>query len=215
MRRAKLVVLFLMVALAMPLMAQKNKPKVAVLKFDFSPIKHWWWGNYDIGEGIQALVEDELLDRLVFRIYSRKYLNDLLKEQDFQQTRRADPTTAVQIGKLAGVKYIIVGTVFKFEQKKKGGGLGFVTKKLGFGGGAVKLAEAKVGITAQLIDVQTGEILFSAKAEDKSTGVFVAGITSAGGGFLGGDSSISKAAEKAVKKLVDNIVKKSRALGLI
>jgi len=215
MKSARFLALLLMVVLVIPLMAQKDRPKVAVLKFDFSPIKHWWWGDYDIGEGIQALVEDELLDRAVFRIYSRKHLNDLLKEQDFQQSRRADPTTAVQIGKLAGVKYIITGTVVKFEQKKKGGGLGFVTKKLGFGGGAVKLAEAKVGITAQLIDVETGEILFSAKAEDKSTGVFIAGITSAGGGFLGGDSSISKAAEKAVKKLVDQIVKKARGLGLI
>lgn len=215
MKLNRFIVLLLLVALVMPVLAQKERPKVAVLKFDFSPIKHYWWGSYDIGEGIQALVENELLDRTVFRIYSRKYLNDLLKEQDFQQSGRSDPTTAVKIGKLAGVKYIITGTVFKFEQKKKGGGLGFLGRKIGIGGAGAKLSEAKVGITAQLIDVETGEILFSAKAEDKSTGIFVAGITSAGGGFFGEDSSISKASEKAVKKLVDQIVKKSSSLGLI
>ncbi len=199
----------------LPAMGQTQKPRVAVLQFDVSPIKNQWWGTYDIGEGVQALVENELLDRMAFRIYSRKYLNALLKEQDFQGSGRADPATAVRVGKLAGVKYIIVGTVYKFEQKKKGGAFGLVGRKLGIGGGGVKLAEARVGLTAQLIDVETGEILFSAKAEDKSTGVLVGAITSSGGGLIGGESSISKASEKAIRKLVDSIIKKSRALGLI
>ncbi len=209
------LILLLGILVIFPLLGQNPRPKVAVLKFDFSPIRNQWWGSYDIGEGIQALVEDELLDRMVFRIYSRKYVNALLKEQDFQRSGRVDAATAVKIGKLAGVKYIVAGTVYKFEQKKKGGALGFVGNKLGVGGGGVKLAQAKVGLTAQLIDVETGEILFSAKAEDKSTGILVGAITSSGGGLLGGESSISKASEKAVEKLIDKLVKKARGLGSI
>ncbi len=215
MKFSKTLIWVLSILMVLPLLGQVQRPKVAVLQFDFSPIRNLWWGSYDIGEGIQALVENELLDRMVFRVYSRKYLNAILKEQDFQQSDRADAATAVRIGKLAGVKYIIVGTVFKFEQKKKGGALGFVGNKLGIGGGGVKLAQAKVGLTAQLIDVETGEILFSVKAEDKSTGVLVGAITSSGGGLIGGESSISKASEKAVKKLVDKLVKKARGLGII
>ncbi len=215
MKLKKALVFVLGIVMVLPLLAQTQRPKVAVLKFDFSPIRNQWWGSYDIGEGIQALVENELLDRMVFRIYSRKYLNSILNEQDFQHSDRADASTAVKIGKLAGVKYIVVGTVYKFEQKKKGGALGLVGNKLGIGGGGVKLAQAKVGLTAQLIDVETGEILFSVKAEDKSTGILVGAITSAGGGLVGGESSISKASEKAVKKLVDKMIKKARGLGII
>ncbi len=209
-----LVLLVLLVATV----AAQNRPKVAVLEYDFSPIGRnvgWWWGTYDIGKGFQALVEDKLLDQGIFRIYSRKFLSKILQEQNFQTSDRADPATAVKIGKLAGVKYIIVGTVTKFEQKRKGGGLGFVTKKLGFGGGGAKITEARVALTTQLIDVETGEILLSVKSEAKDTGIALGAITSVGGGFFGGQNSISKASEKAVDNMVVKLVNKARGLGII
>jgi len=189
-----------------------DRPRVAVMDFDFGAIHNWWWGDYDIGKGIQALVENELVNSGAVRVFSRKYLQKIIEEQNFQVSDRADPTTAVQIGKLAGVDYIIVGTVTKFEQKKKGGGLGILTRKLGLGGGA-KIYEAKVALTAQLISVKTGEILASVKGEGKDVGIGIGAGGYAGGGalgFFGQDNSISKATEKAVKDVVEKLLNRIR-----
>ncbi len=208
-----LVLAILMVFLGTAAFVQAARPRVAVMEFDYGAIHHWWWGEYDIGKGIQALVEDELVNDGTFRVFSRKHLRKILDEQNFQMSDRADPATAVKIGKLAGVDYIIVGTVTKFEQKKKGGGLGLLTRKLGLGAGA-KIYEARVALTAQLISVKTGEILASVKAEAKDVGVGLGSGGYTGGvgglGFFSQDNSISKATEKAVQKLVRKLIAKAR-----
>ncbi|MBC7541463.1 MAG: hypothetical protein H7338_01895 [Candidatus Sericytochromatia bacterium] len=58
------------------------------------------------------LVEDLLTRQGEFLSFvDRQYLNNIVKEASLQASGLVDPTTAVRLGKLAGVRYLVVGRV--------------------------------------------------------------------------------------------------------
>ncbi|HXB54497.1 MAG TPA: CsgG/HfaB family protein [Vicinamibacteria bacterium] len=192
-----------------------DRPKVAVMDFDYGTVNNWW-GQYDIGKGMADQVVDALVNDGSFRVIERKKLDTVLAEQDFARSDRADPSAAklAKVGKVLGVKYIIAGSITKFggEEKTYGGG--------GFGGGKIgglglKKAKTYVTLTARMIDATTGEVLISAKGEGLSTkggGLALGGAGGGGGaGFAMGtsnykDSAIGDAQEQATQKLVAQLV---------
>jgi curli biogenesis system outer membrane secretion channel CsgG len=209
---------------AAPLGAQSSRPTVALMNFDYGTINNWWGGNQDIGAGIADLIVDGLVDDGSFRVIERKRLQAILAEQNFSNSERADPSAkaVAAIGKAAGVKYLIVGSITKFgtENSNKGvSGGGFGSK---FGVGSVGKSEGKatVAITARVIDVTTGEIMASAKGEgtSKRSGLMLGGAGGGGGGAGGGginfgssnfkDTIIGEATEAAVKNVVAQLVAK-------
>lgn len=149
--------------------AKKKRPLVAVMDFDYGTINNWW-GQHDIGKGMADQVVDALLEDGSFRVVERKKLDTVLAEQDFSNSDRADPATAARIGKLLGVDYIIAGSITKFSTEQRGG-RGRIG---GIGRLGIKKTKSEVALTARLIDVDTGEIMLSAKG---------AGESSKGGGF--------------------------------
>src|SRR4051812_5462791 len=168
--------------------AQSSRPTVAILNFDYGTIEHWWGGNQDIGQGISDLLVDELVNDGSFRMIERKRLDAILAEQNFSQSERADPSakTLAQVGKVLGVKYLVVGSVTKFGTEKSnksfgGGGVGCK-----YGGREVGAAKGKanVAITARMISTTTGEILVSAKGDgtSKRSGLLLGGAGGGGGG---------------------------------
>jgi curli biogenesis system outer membrane secretion channel CsgG len=209
-------------ALLLPAMAQSTRPSIAVLSFDYGSIQRWWDGNQDIGEGISDLLVDELVNDGSFRVFERKRLNTLLAEQNFQDSDRVDPTAKLaKIGKMLGVKYVVAGSVTKFgtEQSSKGiGGGGFGSGKFGLGAVGTSKGKANVAITARIIDVQTGEIMASAKGDgtSKRSGFLLGGAGGGGGGGGGGvinfsssdfrDTILGEATEAAVKATVLKLV---------
>ena len=210
-RRSALVVLAtaLTLTLSGPVFAQKNRPQIAVLDFEYGTIDNWW-GQYDIGKGIADQLVDALVNDGSFRVIERKKLATILGEQDFAASGRADPSaqTMAKIGKVLGVKYILAGSITKFSTEKRGGGLR--VKGIGLGGSKAK---SEVNITGRIIDVSTGEIMISAKG---------AGSSSKGGGFdfsKGGfgtgtnaeewrQSGLGDAQEACTEDLIENLVKK-------
>ena len=207
---------------AAPAAAQSTRPTVAVLNFEYGTVQKWWSGTQDIGEGISDMIVDELVNDGSFRVFERKRLNTLLAEQNFQDSDRVDPTAKLaKIGKMLGVKYVIAGSVTKFgtEQSSKGiGGGGFGGGKFGLGGVGTSKGKANVAITARIIDVQTGEIMASAKGEgtSKRSGFLLGGAGGGGGGGGGGhiafgasdfhDTILGEATEAAVKATSDKLV---------
>ena len=147
-----------------------SRPQIAVLDFDFGAVDNWW-GTYDIGKGISDQLVDALVEDGTFRVIERKKLATILGEQDFAASGRADPSaqTMAKIGKVLGVKYILVGSITKFSTEKRGGGVR--VKGIGLGGAKAK---SEVRLTGRIIDMTTGEILVSAKG---------VGESSKGGGF--------------------------------
>jgi curli biogenesis system outer membrane secretion channel CsgG len=200
-----------------------SRPTVAILDLDYGTIQRWWEGNWDIGKGIADLIVDELVNDGTYRVIERKRLDALLAEQNFSSSDRADPDAkvVVQMGKMLGVKYLIVGSITKFGTEKKDVGIG----GSGWGGGGFGLGKvgtskgkAAVAVTTRIIDTSTGEILASAKGEGTSSrsGLLLGG----GGGGWGGaglgevsmgsseyrETILGEATEKAVKDLVAKLV---------
>ena len=175
-RRSALVALATAFTLTLsgPVFAQgakkPSRPQIAVLDFDFGTVDNWW-GQYDIGKGIADQLVDALVEDGSFRVIERKKLATILGEQDFAASGRADPSaqTMAKIGKVLGVKYILVGSITKFSTESRGSGVR--VKGIGLGG---KKTKSEVRITGRIIDMSTGEILISGKG---------VGESSKGGGF--------------------------------
>ncbi len=216
--RAGVRAVFVAVAIAfcaMPAAAQSSRPAVAILNFDYGTIDHWWSGNQDIGEGISDLLVDELVTDGTFRVIERKRLAAVLAEQNFSQSDRADPSakTLAQVGKVLGVKYLIVGSITKFGTEKSnksfgGGGFG---SKFGLGEVGTAKGKANVAISARMIDTSTGEVLAVAKGDgtSKRSGLLLGGGAGGHGGAGVGkiefgasdfrDTILGEATEMAVK----------------
>jgi curli biogenesis system outer membrane secretion channel CsgG len=203
--------------------AQSKRPVVALLDFDYGTVQQWWSGNWDIGKGISDMLVDELVNDGTFRVIERKRLDAILAEQNFSNSDRADPSaaTVAKLGKVLGVKYLIVGSITKFGTEEKhqgvgGGGFGYG----GFGVGKVgrEKGKANVAITARVIDVSTAEIMASAKGEGMSSrsGLLLGGgggnWHGAGVGEIDMSSSdyretiLGEATEQAVKQVAQKLI---------
>jgi curli biogenesis system outer membrane secretion channel CsgG len=227
--RSRLIALFgAALALSVVTAAQSSRPTIAILNFDYGTIEHWWQGNYDVGAGVADLLVDQLLDDGSFRIIERKKLDAILAEQNFSNSERADPSakTVAQIGKVLGVKYLVVGSITKFgtENSNKSVSGGAVTGRFGIGKVGKSEGKANVALTARMIDVTTSEIMLSAKGDgtSKRSGMLLGGAGGGPGGMAGGaldfrssnfkDTIIGEATDAAVKTLGTAIVAKKDRL---
>lgn len=216
----------LIVALV-PIAAAAKGPKVAVMDFDFGTVHRWWDNDYDVGKGISDMLVDELVNDGTYSVYERKMLDKVLAEQDFSNSDRADSATAAKIGKMAGLQAMITGSVttFGFEDKEtKVGGGGWGGGKFGIGSFGKKEGKAIVQITARIVDVNTGEILGSAKGrgESKRSGLLLGGV---GGGGSGAGASLDmgssnfqetilgEATNAAVMQVKDQLIKFAPRVG--
>ncbi|WP_456401209.1 CsgG/HfaB family protein [Persephonella sp.] len=126
--------------------------------------------NAKLGESVAEGVAAQLVEMGGAKVYTRRDLQKVLQEQQFQQSGLTDENTLVQLGKLAGVKYIITGSVnnvnlkwISAEYSKKG-----LSQHLGLVGAIAAAAiETQEGwnlstdLTIKIIDVQTGEVVLA------------------------------------------------------
>ena len=128
--------------------------------------------NVDVGKGITDLLITGLVKDGTFSIIERQALEKVMAEQNFSNSQRADSTSAAKLGKLLGVDAIIVGSITQFgnETKKIGvGGSGGSWGGYGLGGVSHSNSKANVGITARIVNVDTGEILAVAEGAGTSS----------------------------------------------
>ncbi len=159
---------FLVISLmALPTLSAE-KYKIAVLPFDDGSIQERWWDqSWELGKGVSDELITALLDTDKFRLIEREQLDKVLQEQDFGTSGRVDAQSAAKIGKVLGVKYLVMGRVTEFSFKSSGGG---AIGKKGIGLG-VKTTTARVTIDARLVETSTAEILTGVKGagEKKQT----------------------------------------------
>lgn len=219
----------LLLALAMgagTLVAQApSKRRIAVLDFDYATVHQWVYdifgSDQDIGKGIADMLVTNLVRNGTYSVIERKQLDQVLREQNFQQSGRADPSSAVQLAKILGVDAIIIGSITQFgrDDKKLGvGGAGVHVGGIGIGGFGKKSAKAVVQIDARIVSTTTAEILGVATGhgESKRSGVSLAGGVAIGGtgaaGALDMGSSnfantiIGEATRSAVDSLTGQLV---------
>jgi len=140
-----------------------------------------------LDKAITSAFEGILAEMGGAEVYSREDLSKVMKEQKLQQSGLFDENTLVQVGKLAGVKYIITGSIDSVTQEYKdyekaanaaGNAVGRqgrqnnnLTNQLL--GAAIKLVGSAASgmkittrVTFKVIDVATGKIVFSKQVEE-------------------------------------------------
>jgi len=204
---------------------QARKPRIAILDFDYATVHTnvaaIFGTNVDIGQGVSDLLLTYLVKDGTFSIIERKALDKILAEQNFSNSDRADPSSAAKIGKMLGVDAIIVGSITQFgnETKNTGiGGVGAGLGRVGIGGFGQKQSKAIVGLTARIVNVDTGEIMSVAEGmgESKRTSTSMTGGGGSWGGFGAGrvdfgssnfqGTIIGEAVRYAVEKMTADVL---------
>jgi len=185
---------FLLVGLTSTLAAQQPaaKRRIAVLDFDYATVHAWvvdlFGSDQDIGKGIADMLVTNLVRNGSYSVIERKQLDRILQEQNFQQSGRADPASAVKLARLLGVDAIVIGSITQFGRDDKKLGLGAVgggvhVGGIGLGGLGRKTAKAVVQIDARIVSTTTAEILGVATGHGESKR---SGMTLVGGAAIGG-----------------------------
>ena len=213
--------------------ASKRRPRIAVMDFDYATVQTTtsavFGTNVDVGKGIVDLVVTGLVKDGSYSVIERKALDKLMAEQNFSNSNRADPASAARIGKLLGVDAIIVGSITQFgnETKKTNlGGGGGNWHGIGLGNVGHSNSKANVGITARVVDVDTGEILGVADGIGQSARSSNSLLGGGGNwhGFGGGNADfgssdfqetiIGEAVKIAVNQLTANLVADAPKIGV-
>ncbi len=165
----------------------QQKKRVAVLNFDDGAVKASAAAalgtSQDVGAGLADVLVKELLKNGPYSLIERRALDEVMKEQNFSNSMRADPKSAASIGRLLGAEAIIIGSITQFGLEESAmavgsGALGRLTRGALAGAKRVN-TKATVGFTARLVDTSTGEILTAASGSGESTKAAVAasGVT--------------------------------------
>lgn len=196
----RLVLVACLALIAVPLIGQAPaRKRIAVLDFDYATVRSSvgdiWGSDVDIGKGIADMLVTELVRNGTYSVIERKQLDRVLGEQNFQQSGRADASTAAQLGRILGVDAIVIGSITQFgrDDKRVGVGGGVRVGGIGLGGIGRKSAKAVVGIDARIVDIRTAEILGVATGfgESKRSGTTLVGGASVGGVAAGGAFDMS------------------------
>ena len=198
------------------------KRRVAVLPFEYGAVRSTV-GTVDVGKGITTLLITKLVNDGTYSVVERQILDQILKEQNFSVSDRADQSTAIKIGKLLSVDAIVVGTVTHFGFEKSSMNIGAAASAagryipyvggFGFGGLKVKKGKVKVAIDARIVNTTTGEILAAAHGDGISSRSGASIWGGGGSGWSGGSGSAgfgssgfaSSIAGEATMQAVDSI----------
>ena len=125
--------IILLVASALSMFSQTMK--VAILDFENTSGKT----EYDpLGKAISSMLISDLANNIhpkKVEFFERSQLNKLLDEQKLQKSKNFDTKTAVDFGKMSGVNYVFVGSIF--------------------------VLEGTCNFSSKLVDVQTSKILLA------------------------------------------------------
>lgn len=159
-----------------------------------------------IGEYAQSATENIVSNLGSMIIYDRSSLSALLNEQKFQMAV-ADPDTMVEMGKLAGVEYILTGSVDSIDARyiqpldDKGRSTGDAWADF-----ALSLTHMMVNtqtgwvvnveMSVKMIEVETGRVLVNRKMEGKQ-------MTGGGSGI--NPELVAEAAKRAMGQAVQSL----------
>lgn len=164
-----------------------NRPYVAVPEFENKSHVH------RMGRGMADELVSELLNSGWFRVMSRQEIDDVLEEQNFQMNF-ADSSSAVETGKLLGVKYLIYGSVTSVSESPYGLG----DSKLNVSGSRIK-----VNANLRMISVETGEIISAPNVRGSTV---TAGVNIGGNVSLTSESQAAAAIQEANRDAVSEAV---------
>ena len=93
---------------------------MAVIEFK-NKVSGWSsWNWYDAGRGAQDMFVTELVKSGKYRVIEREQLAAIMQEKHLSLSGDIDPKTAMKIGKMLGVEYLIAGAVTELGVRKTG-----------------------------------------------------------------------------------------------
>ena len=138
MKKVSLIIMLLM-AFAMVATAQNKKMKIAVMDF-----KAGVGVNANEVEGLSDMLINTLFETKKFDIVERSQLNEVFKEQNLQGDLTVQQ--CVQVGRILGVKSVLIGTVnFLAEHKNPDGSV-----------------TGEYNVDVRAVDVESGEVVTTA-----------------------------------------------------
>ena len=137
-------------------------PRIAVVRITSTAPGYFWRSDSSLSQGATDLMVNALLETNRFRVFERSKLDAILQEQNFQHfSGLLNQTTTVKLGKMIGVDVILAGSITNISFKKSEG--------IKIGPIKIGKSSAKVVMTIRIIDVTTGEILFSTVQEEEAS----------------------------------------------
>ncbi len=190
------------------------KRTIAVQRFSSSGGFGAYYGSWDVGAGLEAMLVTALVETDQFIVVERANLGDILSEQELAASGMTGKGESVEVGQLNSAQLLIYGAVTEFETREKSGGFNIGTsiggKKLGLGRSK---AEGSIGLDIRLIDASSGRIL---KSKHIKEAMIAKGFDISGGykGISMGDRNfvktpIGQAAREAITKVVELITKEA------
>jgi curli biogenesis system outer membrane secretion channel CsgG len=174
----------------------QGKIRIAIWEFENHSDQHYWFSK-DLGPAARNQIDTEFSESQLlagkFSVVERDKLNLVLKEQGLAATGAVDPTTAAKVGRILGVKYVVLGGIDKFNIDVTKASLGM----FGVGG---HMVQAFATINLRFVDTTTAERVLSVAAD---------GDVKSGGGSVKG-TSLSRDAEWGIAS--DTIQKASKAV---
>lgn len=193
-----------------------RKPRVAIMSFDYATVQSsssaMFGSNVDVGKGISDLLINNLVKDGTFSVIERAALDKLMTEQNFSNSNRADASSAAQLGKLLGVDYIIIGSITQFgneTQNRNVGGAGSTFHGFGVGGIGHSKSNASVGISARIVNVNTGEIVAVADGSGVSARSSTSLLGGGGGGWNSGSGNVDFGSSNFQETIIGEATKKA------
>ncbi|AIF54232.1 CsgG/HfaB family protein [Pelosinus sp. UFO1] len=204
-----LVVVALLCFMFSSVMVAGASPKrIGITKFETNnfTVRVPGGGHYDIGLGATDMLTNELAKNKSFEVIERDQIRSVLDEQAFGASGALDDSTAAQIGKLVGLKYIVYGKILS---------AGAEENRTSVMGVAVNQLNIKVQISVRMIDSTTGSIVWADQVDGnvKKSGGAIQGIGSVQTGVSA--SVYDEALGIAIKKIATNISKQSPLEGCV
>jgi len=175
-----------------------GKPRIAVLEFTNKAHNQWWFDNG--AAAAQDIFVTELVKSRKFTVIEREKINAIMQEKGLTISGDIDPKTAMQIGKLLGVNYMLTGALTEYgntDTNAHGPGVGRMPS---FG---VHKREFVAAMNARLINVSTGEIVWAdeARKSESSSSVSVGGF----GGGVHDDRMFDKVLKPIIQELIASL----------
>jgi curli biogenesis system outer membrane secretion channel CsgG len=179
--------------------AASDKPRIAVLEFKNKADNQWWY--HGGAEAAQDVFVTELVKSGKFRVVEREQLAALMQEKNLTLSGDVDAKTAVQMGKLLGVTYLLTGAVTEYGTQGTSVDAPGARGLPGFSMGKKSFVAA---LNARLIETSTGEIVWAdeARGEDSNVKVRVGGY---GGGVDHDERMFDKVMKPAIQQLTASL----------
>ncbi len=180
--------------------ADAAKPRVAVLEFK-NKVQGYGWSGYKAGQAAQDMLVTELVKKGKYRVMEREQLEAILQEKNLSLSGDIDPKTAVKLGKMIGVEYLIAGAVTEMGVADRNANVPSFFGRVPSVN--VRSQRLDAALDARAFSTSTGEIVWADTASESTSdsSVYVSGA----GGGVSDHGKLDRILRPVVVKLADSL----------